>query len=235
MKFEDDAPLFPTDAVRILYALNYLEGGLFYNMTGWVRDNNSSKLTWLMFQQQEIEPYLGIRYRAAEAKTKLETIHSDILDKRDLLDRARSIEHNRNSARVVHPQSQFQPRSGRDNNRRPQQQSASSFQKKGYAGQPSLQANANTFAGPPCAVKPASWQSPWYEPQSNPPKLMSDAERTQLRHEGRCYRCRGSGHQATHPVCPMRAAKSVNTNTTIPSHVTSVAEVTAPALADQEN
>ncbi|KAI5310557.1 hypothetical protein KEM55_005379 [Ascosphaera atra] len=234
--------------------------------------------------QQEIESYLGIPYRAAEAKTKLETTrqdkgedvsslfvrlnklwhyasiptdervrqfrralqvplqyalsslkNSDITDERDLLDRARSIEHNRNSARVAHPQSQFPSRSGCDQYRR-QQQTTSSFQKKSSYSQPALQANVNTFTAPLCAVKPASWQGPWYEPQFNPPKLTSEAERIQLHREGLCYRYRGSGHQATHPVCPIRAARSVNLNTTATSSTNdTTAEAPVSAPAEQEN
>lgn len=66
----------------------------------------------------------------------------------------------------------------------------------------------------PCAKKPTGWVGTWYEPEEHPKKL-EDNEKWDLTKQGRCWRCRGSGHKAGDEVngkqlCPTRKERKVN-------------------------
>ncbi|KAI5310484.1 hypothetical protein KEM55_006487 [Ascosphaera atra] len=251
LKFEDDSPLFPSDAYKIRYALNHLEGDTFQNMANWIRDRHNKNPKWSRFQE-ELESFLGVQYLASEARAQLETACQDRSEdvsslfmrmnklwhhastptedrirqfcralsnplfyamsafdddtfesERDFLNKVRSIEHNRATTRPAAPQNITSSGRFRDPSRRGYSQTSTQYPRRPNQGQSqtaSSTINAASFA--PCATRPSNWQGPWYDPQTNPPKISSDAERIQLRKEGRCYRCRGSGHTATHPICP---------------------------------
>ncbi|KAI5292016.1 hypothetical protein KEM55_008150, partial [Ascosphaera atra] len=55
----------------------------------------------------------------------------------------------------------------------------------------------------PTATKPAGWSGPWFDPVNNPPRLTQASCRT-LYAQGRCWRCRGSGHVSQHSMCPQQ-------------------------------
>ncbi|POS85529.1 hypothetical protein EPUL_005027 [Erysiphe pulchra] len=57
---------------------------------------------------------------------------------------------------------------------------------------------------PPSLVKPANWIGPWHQPEDNPTKLQP-GESAILAAQGRCFRCRGSGHRASDiTICPKK-------------------------------
>ncbi|KHJ30987.1 hypothetical protein EV44_g5230 [Erysiphe necator] len=57
---------------------------------------------------------------------------------------------------------------------------------------------------PPTTVKPENWTGPWYQPEDNPAKLQP-GESAVLAAQGRCFRCRGSGHKASDmTICPKK-------------------------------
>ncbi|MCJ1462486.1 hypothetical protein MMC07_001088 [Pseudocyphellaria aurata] len=53
----------------------------------------------------------------------------------------------------------------------------------------------------PTSTKPGGWIGAWYEPERHPKKLK-DKDRRLLSREGRCFRCRGSGHRGSDECCP---------------------------------
>lgn len=92
--------------------------------------------------------------------------------------------------------------------------------------QPSLNKNNNKqkSSGPamdnanekfiPCTKKPTGWVGVWYEPEQYPKKLEQN-EKWELTRQGRCWKCRGSGHKAGDEkdgktFCPSRKEKKVN-------------------------
>ncbi|KAI5293715.1 hypothetical protein KEM55_006959, partial [Ascosphaera atra] len=248
LKFDDDSPLYPSDAFKICYALNHMKGNIFQDMVGWFRAKaDTDQATWDNFVA-EIESFLGITFLTSEARSKLEAARqrsdesaSDLFirlnqlwhyvqtptderirqfrlallpslshpmaviddgkftDERAFLERVRSIEYHK---REIHRHSSL---SFRDS----QCSSSSRYQnrtQKTAQSRPSYAVSLNTTTlndgDPPVAVKPPNWSGKWFEPQMNPPKITSAAEQDQLRKDRRCYGCRGSGHMATHSVCP---------------------------------
>ena len=62
--------------------------------------------------------------------------------------------------------------------------------------------NLNARFGP-VATKPNGWSGIWHDPVQKPGRMDSDEKATMIR-QGRCWRCRGSGHRSHDPCCPAR-------------------------------
>lgn len=92
-----------------------------------------------------------------------------------------------------------------------------------YTGGRSTSASLSRHAQPnhaPTATKPATWKGEWYDPEIRPSKLTDDI-RAALVRQGRCWACRGSGHQSSDACCPCYR-----------THGKSISEITAGWLKD---
>lgn len=115
----------------------------------------------------------------------------------ELLDALRSIESRHGEIRAIHPRNRDKPQSTfpTNNSRRTSASTSNSDRRI---------SNPNA-ALTPTATKPQGWTGPWFKPETNPKSLAGDFQaRTKLSEQNRCYRCRGSGHRATDPCCPLK-------------------------------
>lgn len=68
----------------------------------------------------------------------------------------------------------------------------------------------------PVAKKPEGWVGTWYDPETRPKKL-TDKEKAELRRQGRCWACRGSGHRGPDKCCPFHQDKQLLQNLSLES------------------
>ena len=61
----------------------------------------------------------------------------------------------------------------------------------------------------PVAKKPVKWIGDWFEPESKPRRL-TEADKTALTRQGRCWSCHGSGHRSADDICPFAGKRSFN-------------------------
>jgi hypothetical protein len=70
-KLDTDAPMYPTDAKKVRYALSQMENPIFQHMQTYVADNRTLSFHDLM---DEVEHFIGYHLQEREAKKALQTI-----------------------------------------------------------------------------------------------------------------------------------------------------------------
>lgn len=164
-------------------------------------------------------------------------------DERDLLESVRTAQHNLDLQRQANPQPPARTdRSNRWRNRFSSTPQSLPFRRnhnnaphRGFpTQQPSIAVNAVSLPAPYAGPKPAGWVGDWFEPNPTPGPL-SQTERRTLQQQGRCFRCRGSGHSSFDSVCPNPrgdAARQFNAITTATNVSASAPSSSRPASSN---
>ncbi|KAI5299915.1 hypothetical protein KEM55_001021 [Ascosphaera atra] len=146
---------------------------LFNKMSVWWQHAETPVRECIRQLRQALAPYLHTALSAID--------DDDFTDERELLNKARAIEHRRKETRVLYPNyGNFRSQSSN----RSFSRNRSSSRPSGQSTTPATYVNSSTFSGPPCAQKPSGWVGRWFDPIPNPPPLSSQAERDQLRVSG---------------------------------------------------
>lgn len=239
-KFRTDAPLYPSETHKTNYMINQLKEPIFQFMISWAETNENGTSQELF---TEIEHYMGIHNQESDARKLLyemtmeeqetvdefyhkmfhlwtlakipekERIDQFITSLRPYLSasitnmRFASVREAVDEVRLTETRKKVIS----DKYYKSNPKSNSSINKQ-KSSTPAVDSANEKFT--PCAKKPAGWLGRWYEPEQRPKKL-EQSEKWELTRQGRCWRCRGSGHKAGdenngNQYCPVRKDKKVN-------------------------
>jgi hypothetical protein len=222
LKLETDSPMFPTDRLKVRYALAQLDLPIFTTMKALVARERDTTLKELM---DEIEHYTGVATQRRDARRELQRVTQRPNERindyyhrlSSLWQKAGTPEEDRvdQFLTTMSPTLSISLASGGRSlrellddartvesiNKEAQHKTANFHYRRPPAPDADrYQSTPNSRFGS-VARKPEGWEGPWHNPQVAPKKL-DDAERRLLTSQGRCWTCRGSGHRSKDSCCP---------------------------------